>query len=351
MDSAGVRWVVKFSVAVGLLASLMFLPLVGLSTGLLWLPLAFNFVLIPVLDASIGRMPAGRSTFDLPGPAARWVVRAALPLQVILLAVTAAAIPELTFAEGALLALSVGSVTGGAGITIAHELGHRAGALDRWLSRLLLVCVGYGHFYVEHNRGHHVRVATAADPASAPRGMWVYRFVVRSVIGSLQHAWRLEVMRLERRGRGALHPANWVLAGSALSMLLLAAAGLVWGPAAVWFLIGQAAVAVALLETVNYIEHYGLRRRSLPDGRIEPVGPQHSWNADFIVSNWLLFNLQLHSDHHAHVDRPFEALRSIPEAPQLPAGYPTLVLAALFPPLWFALMDRRLPASTTDAPA
>lgn len=351
MCLAFVRRSVQIGIVAGMLVLLMLLPLIGLASGLLWLPLAFNFVLIPVLDAAIGRMPAGRRMIDLPGPAARWVVRAAVPLQAVLLGVTASAVPHLTPLEGFVLALSVGAVTGGAGITIAHELGHRAGRLDRWLSRLLLVSVGYGHFYVEHNRGHHVRVATSADPASAPRGMVVYRFVVRSIVGSLQHAWRLEAMRLQRLGRSALHPSNWVIAGSVMSLLLLAAAGLAWGPAAVGFLVGQAAMAVVLLETVNYIEHYGLRRQRLADGRVEPVGPQHSWNADFIVSNWLLFNLQLHSDHHAHVERPFETLRSIPEAPQLPAGYPTLVLAALVPPLWFALMDRRLPPGTAGAPA
>jgi alkane 1-monooxygenase len=115
----------------------------------------------------------------------------------------------------------------------------------------------------------------------------------------------------------------------------------------VLFFAAQAMWAVVLLETVNYIEHYGLRRRLLSTGRPEPVTPQHSWNADFVVSNWLLFNLQLHSDHHAHVERPFEALRSMPQAPQFPAGYPTMVLAALVPPLWFALMDRRVPTDDT----
>jgi alkane 1-monooxygenase len=341
----------QIGIAASLLVLLMLLPLIGLASGLLWLPLAFNFVLIPLLDAAVGRMPAGRPMIVLPSPAARWIVRAVVPLQVVLLGVCALAAPQLTLADGLMLALAVGSVTGAGGITIAHELGHRASRLDRALSRLLLVTVGYGHFYVEHNRGHHVRVATAADPASAPRGMAVYPFLFRSIVGSFRHAWRLEAMRLQRRGRSVLHPSNWVLTGTALSLLLLIAAGWMLGMAASGFLLGQAVVAVALLETVNYIEHYGLRRRRLIDGRIEPVGPQHSWNADFIVSNWLLFNLQLHSDHHAHVERPFETLRSIPEAPQLPAGYPTLVLAALVPPLWFALMDRRLPPDPAGAPA
>jgi alkane 1-monooxygenase len=337
---------IRVATASALLTLLMLMPVIGLGIGLLWLPLAFNFVLIPLLDSAVGRMPAGRPIIDLPGPVARWIVRAALPLQGTLLAVTAAAAPDLSAAQVALLALAVGSVTGGGGITIAHELGHRASRLDRWLSRLLLVSVGYGHFYVEHNRGHHVRVATDADPASAPRGMPLYLFIPRSVIGSLRHAWRLEALRLQRLGCGPLHPSNWVLTGSAASLLLLAAAGFAWGASAAAFLAGQAAVAIVLLETVNYIEHYGLQRRRRGDGRYEPVGAQHSWNADFILSNWLLFNLQLHSDHHAHVERPYETLRSIPDAPQLPAGYPTLVLVALLPPLWFALMDRRLPAES-----
>ena len=158
----------QIGIAASLLALLMPLPLIGLASGLLWLPLAFNFVPIPVLDAAIGRMPAGRRVIVLPAAAARWMVRAALPLQATLLVLVASSASELTFWEVCLFALSVGTVTGGAGITIAHELGHRARRLDSWLSRLLLVSVGYGHFDVEYNRGHHVRVATDADPASAP---------------------------------------------------------------------------------------------------------------------------------------------------------------------------------------
>jgi len=173
--------------------------------------------------------------------------------------------------------------------------------------------------------------------------MNVYRFILRSVGGSFLHAWKLEAIRLERQGRSRWSLANWALAGSLLSLVLLVFAAWLGGsPAALLFLL-QSIVAVALLEIINYIEHYGLERRRI-GARFEPVREEHSWNADFVVSNWILFNLQLHSDHHAHMQRPYEALSTMPDAPQLPAGYPTMVLLALVPPLWFGLMDRRVPA-------
>jgi alkane 1-monooxygenase len=239
-------------------------------------------------------------------------------------------------------------VTGGIGITVAHELGHRASRLDRALAKALLVTVLYGHFFVEHVRGHHVRVGTPDDPATAPRGMNVYRFWLRSVGGSFIHAWRLEALRLSRTGGSAWSLRNWVLTGSLLSVALVAAAWLAAGEKGLAFFIVQGVFAFTLLEVVNYVEHYGLRR-SRDGARYEAVAPRHSWNADYTLSNWLLLNLQLHSDHHAHMERPFETLRSMPQAPQLPAGYPTMVVAALVPPLWFALIDPRLPAQPAPA--
>lgn len=337
------------AVALALLALFTLLPLIGVAIGLPWLALAVTFVAIPLLDAWVGPPRPGGAAFALPREVAAWVPRAQVPLQALLLVQSLLLLPQLSFGEAIMCAFAVGTVTGGIGITVAHELGHRASALDRTLSKALLVSVGYGHFHVEHNRGHHARVATADDPASAPRGLDVYRFMLRSVVGSFLHAWRLEAMRLRQRGRSPLHPSNWVLGGTLLWLVLLACAAVAFGAGAAAFLVGQALWAVTLLEIVNYIEHYGLRRRRLANGRPEPVAPHHAWNADFVVSNWLLFNLQLHSDHHAHVERPFETLRSMPQAPQLPAGYPTMVLVALLPPLWFALMDRRLPPEIVPA--
>jgi len=330
-----------------LLIAFALLPLAAAQQGAPWVPLAVIFVLIPLLDACVGR-PLPNAFAATPAALARWVPRAQLPLQALLLAGAVTMAPALEATALVAFAASVGSITGGIGITVAHELGHRASRLDRAIARALLASVGYAHFQVEHIRGHHVRVATPDDPATAPMGMGLYRFVARSVVGGFAHAWKLEAMRLAASERSPWSPANEVTCGIAASLLLALGAYALGGWRGLLLFVLQAAVAVGLLEAVNYIEHYGLRRRR-DGGRWEPVAPQHSWNADFMISNWLLFNLQLHSDHHAHMQRPYEALRSIPSAPQLPAGYPTLVLAALLPPLWFRLMHPRLPPQPTGA--
>jgi alkane 1-monooxygenase len=316
-------------------------PLRWLELGMPWLTLVITFVLIPLLDVAVGlhRPDAPRN----PPAFARWIPRLQLPLQAILLVQAVRIAPDLDAGQLLLFALAVGTVTGGLGITIAHELGHRSSVLDRWIAKALLVSVCYGHFFVEHVRGHHVRVGTPDDPATAPRGMNVYHFIVRSVAGGFTHAWRLEALRLQRRGRSPYSPSNWVLSGSLISLALLVIAAWVGGAHAAVLFVLQAVVAIVLLEIINYIEHYGLRRRYI-DGRYEPVREEHSWNADHVVSNLILFNLQLHSDHHAHMQRPYEQLRTMPNAPQLPAGYPAMVLVALVPPLWFAMMNSRVPA-------
>jgi alkane 1-monooxygenase len=316
-------------------------PLLGQALDAAWLTLVIAFAAVPLLDLLIGTRLSQSNAEPL--PLARWVPRLQVPLQAVLLIAAVLLAPQLGSGPLLLLTVAVGTVTGGVGITVAHELGHRASRLDRALAKVLLVSVAYGHFFVEHVRGHHVRVATPDDPATAPRGMNVYRFWLRSVCGSFRHAWRLEALRLQRTDRSRWSLRNWVLTGSLASGGLLLLAGWAGGIAGAVLFALQAVVAFSLLEVVNYIEHYGLRRR-LSGARYEPVAPHHSWNADFTVSNWLLLNLQRHSDHHAHMERPFETLRSVAKAPQLPAGYPTLVLAALLPPLWFALIDPRLPA-------
>jgi alkane 1-monooxygenase len=332
-----------FLVAATVLALFTLMSLPWLAVGLPWMPLVVTFVLIPLLDGWIGESRGGGAGRRLDARYARWLPRLQVPLQLALLTTGVVLAPRLSASDFIWFALSVGVATGGIGITVAHELGHRRGRLDRWAARTLLVTVGYGHFYVEHNRGHHVRVGTPADPATAPAGMTVYRFILRSVAGSFVHAWTLERMRLQARRQPVLDASNWVLTGSVASLSLALLAYAAGGWRALAFVLLQAIVAVVLLEITNYMEHYGLRRRRDAGGRYEPVLPEHSWNADFPVSNWLLFNLQLHSDHHAHVARPFEALRSMPQAPQLPAGYPTMLLVALVPPLWFRVMHPRLP--------
>ena len=191
-------------------------------------------------------------------------------------------------------------------------------------------------------------VATEDDPASARRGEWLYSFWLRSVFGGWVSAWRLEADRLRRRGQSALSWGNEVLRWQLAQVVGLTALGVALGPVLVGRFVVAAVVGILLLETVNYLEHYGLRRGRRPDGRLEPVRPMHSWNYNGVLGRLLLFELTRHSDHHAHPKRAYAALRHFDESPQLPAGYPGMILMALVPPLFFALMDPRLPDPVAD---
>ena len=239
------------------------------------------------------------------------------------------------------LALTVAMVAGVA-INTAHELGHKRASSERWLSRVALAQTGYGHFFIEHNRGHHVRVATPEDPASARMGESFYAFWPRTVSGSLRSAWELERVRLQRMGRGPWTIRNDALSAWAMTVALFAALALVFGPVVLPYLLIQAVVGFSLLEVVNYLEHYGLRRSRREDGRYERTAPEHSWNSNNVASNVLLYHLQRHSDHHANPLRRYQALRHYDEAPQLPTGYAGMILAAVLPPVWRRVMDHRV---------
>jgi alkane 1-monooxygenase len=241
------------------------------------------------------------------------------------------------------LVLTVGAINGVA-INTSHELGHKHNAWERWLAKLALAPTFYGHFFVEHNRGHHMNVATPEDPASSRMGESFWRFLPRTVFGSLRSAWRIERARLARRGKGVWSLDNDNLQAWALSVLLFGAL-LVWlGWAALPFLVLQAVYGFSLLEVVNYLEHYGLLREKDASGRYVRCQPRHSWNSNHVVTNLFLYQLQRHSDHHAHPTRRFQALRHFDEGPQLPSGYASLLMVAYLPPLWFRLMDKRVMA-------
>lgn len=239
------------------------------------------------------------------------------------------------------LALTVSMVSGIA-INTAHELGHKRASLERWLSKVALAQSGYGHFFIEHNRGHHVRVATPADPASSRLGESFYAFLPRTVAGSLGSSWELERTRLARMDRSPWTLHNDILNAWAMTAVLFAALAVVFGPIVLPYLILQAVLGFSLLEVVNYLEHYGLLRQRREDGRYERTRPEHSWNSNNVASNVLLYHLQRHSDHHANPIRRYQALRHVEEAPQLPTGYAGMIVLAAFPPLWRRVMDRRL---------
>ena len=275
-----------------------------------------------------------------------WLLRAFVVLEILLLA---AGMRSAAHADGWTvlgLGFAVGFVTGAQGITFAHELGHGRRRADRALAWILMGCVNYPQFMVEHYRGHHVRAATRDDPASARPGESLWRFLPRTLGGSLRSAWRLEALRLaQHRQSWAASPLAWWTAGNAAFVLALAAFA-PWQVLAFWLL--QSAFAVWLLETVNYIEHYGLQRRTGAGGRPEPFGPGHAWNADHVISNSLLANLQRHSDHHVHAWKSFPQLAADPRAPQLPTGYAGCILLAVVPPLWFSLVHPRLQAAAAQ---
>ncbi|HSZ05303.1 MAG TPA: alkane 1-monooxygenase [Solirubrobacteraceae bacterium] len=239
------------------------------------------------------------------------------------------------------LALTVAMVSGIA-INTAHELGHKRASIERLLSKVALAQSGYGHFFIEHNRGHHVRVATPEDPASARLGESFYAFLPRTVIGSLRSAWELERVRLRRLGARAWSPRNDILRAWGMTVVLYAALVAGFGLVVLPYLLIQAVLGFSLLEVVNYLEHYGLLRQRADDGRYERTRPEHSWNSNSAASNVLLYHLQRHSDHHANPIRRYQALRHVDDAPQLPTGYAGMILLAVLPPLWRRVMDHRV---------
>ena len=234
------------------------------------------------------------------------------------------------------------AVMGGIGINTAHEMGHKKTDLERWLAKITLAQTFYGHFYIEHNRGHHVRVATPEDPASSRFGESFWTFLPRSVWGSLKSSWELEKSRMQRLGKSTWSIHNDVLNAWLMSVVLFGALIAIFGPVVIPFLIIQAVYGFSLLETVNYLEHYGLMRQKTASGRYECCAPAHSWNSDHIVTNIFLYHLQRHSDHHANPTRRYQTLRSMDGAPNLPSGYASMITLAYFPPLWRKVMDHRV---------
>ena len=238
------------------------------------------------------------------------------------------------------LVVSMGICCGIFGINVAHELGHRN---DRWATltaKGLLLSSLYMHFIIEHNLGHHKNVATTDDPASAGKGEWVYIFWIKSVTGSWQAAWNLETNRTIKKKLQWWH--NEMVWFSMMQISLLIVISITFGWVSLLSFLSSAIIGILLLETINYIEHYGLRREIRTSGRYERVLPQHSWNCNRSVGRLLLFELTRHSDHHAHVKRPYQILRHFDTAPEFPAGYPAMIVLSLFPPLWFSVMDKRL---------
>lgn len=238
--------------------------------------------------------------------------------------------------------LSMGVACGVLGINVAHDLGHRRKTYEQNLAKSLLLTSLYMHFFIEHNRGHHARVATHEDPATSRRGESIFQFLPRSVAMGWVGAWKLELRRLKIRGEAGFGFGNQMLRFQFLQVAFVAVIFLAFGVTAGFAFVAAALLGAVMLETVNYVEHYGLRRERNAKGRFERVRPAHSWNSNHPVGRVILFELTRHSDHHANARRKYQVLRHFDESPQLPTGYPGMMVLAWCPPLWFAVMHREL---------
>lgn len=319
-----------------------------LSLGLFWAIGGWLIVIvIPLIDllaGEDGNSPPDEMISELQEDRFyRWCTYLFLPLQYAGLVFACWCWVNAPMASGEkfALAMTVG-VVAGVGINAAHEMGHKSENLEKWLAKIALAQSFYGHFFVEHNHGHHVRVATPEDPASSRYRENFWFFLPRSVFGGLRSGWKLESARLERQGVSTWSYKNNILNSWAMSAVLFAAltAGFGW-EIAPWLVV-QAVAGFTFLETANYLEHYGLLRAKREDGSYVRCSPEDSWNSDHVVSNLFLYQLQRHSDHHANPRLRYQSLRSAADAPQLPAGYAVMIVCAWVPPLWRAIMDKRL---------
>ena len=330
------------------------LPFVGMAahawTGqqiALGLPLLISYGFMPLLDYFIGE--DGNNPPEAVVPQLeqdryyRWLTWITVPLHFVALIGCAWWVGTHDLSWWAVLMFAyVAGTDSGLGINTGHELGHKYNRVEQWLARLVLAVPAYGHFTVEHGRGHHRWVSTPEDHASSRMGESIYRFSLRELPGGIRRAWQLERERLLKEGKSAWSVHNTMLQSYAITTVLqlglIAAFGWIMLPV----LAVHNVVAWWQLTSANYVEHYGLLRRRLPSGQYEAPQPHHSWNTNHLVTNLALFHLQRHSDHHAYPSRRYQSLRDFPDLPQLPSGYFGMFPLSYVPPLWFRVMDPRL---------
>jgi alkane 1-monooxygenase len=319
-----------------------------------YVPVAVVFLAVPMIDMLIGMADAARQSPELDrNPFFKAVTWSWVPVQLGLLTWVLTRVAAVAFTPFELVgaALSMGVVSGAIGITFAHELVHRSHRVERALGEILLASVCYAHFAIEHVHGHHRHVGTPRDPATARVGESFYRFLPRTLAGSLTSAWHLEVERIARRGQGPWSPVNRMLRYAATQVVLFPSIWWMFGGVGVVLFAGQALLACSILEVVNYVEHYGLMRKEIAPGQYERIAPHHSWDSSYRLTNWMLINLARHSDHHCLAAKRYQSLELLPQAPQLPGGYGAMFLLALVPPLWFRVMNPRVEAAAAMMPS
>lgn len=313
----------------------------------LYLPLVTTYLFLPIIDWLLGEdknNPPEEIVMQLERDKYyRRLTYATVPLHFITLIGSAwyATVANLGLVGFIGLAVVAG-ITAGLAINTGHELGHKNSAFEKWLSKLVLAVPAYGHFSIEHNRGHHYDVSTPEDVASSRMGESIYKFAVREIPGAFVRAWQCEKTRLENRGKTVWHWDNQLIQSWGLSLAIAIALLIAFGWSMIPFLLIHHALAYWQLTSANYIEHYGLLRQIDENGRYERCEPHHSWNSNHIFSNLILFHLERHSDHHSHPLRRYQSLRHFENLPQLPNGYFGVYLLAYVPWFWFKVMDKRL---------
>ena len=314
------------------------------SSWILFFPFVFYYFFVPFLDFLIGEdisNPPESSIEALEADAYyRWITYATIPI--LWIAVIFNCIFLCTFSlttlEWVATVMATGSVLG-FGLNVSHELGHKLQTLPRKIALFNTALGAYGHFSIEHNRGHHRHVSTPEDPASSKMGENIYQFACREMPGAALRAWRLEADRLQRQNKSVWHFENEILQALCLTSLIYGTLIGLYGLDMVVVLIPVAIWGAFQLTSANYVEHYGIQRLKTANGSYENCQPHHSWNSNHLVSNLVLFQLQRHSDHHAHPGRSYQSLRDFPELPRLPSGYFGMFFLAYLPPLWYRVMD------------
>lgn len=313
-----------------------------------FLPVGVFFVLVPLLELLIrpdnGNFDEETALMEKKSPVYDWILYLAVPVQIAMLLyyfqVISVTPPDSVEFFGRVFAM--GLMCGVMGINIGHELGHRPERINQFLGEVLLLTSLNTHFLPYHNEGHHREVATPEDPATAGRNQLLFHFWVDSHFRSYAKAWKIENRRMRKQGKAAFSLDNRMVVYSMANVMLLALIYSFFGVKVLLAFVLSAVVGILLLETVNYIEHYGLLRKKNEKGRYERVRNVHSWNSDHQIGRLMLFNLSRHSDHHYKASKKYQVLESLEGSPQMPTGYPGMMVLALLQPIWFRLMNRKL---------
>ena len=314
----------------------------------IWLPIFFAWLLIPLFEIFVPPNPANMSAAE------EELARKNKGYDVLLYLVVAFQYfalyqflegmkqDSLTASETIGRITVMGMLCGVFGINVGHELGHRVNKWEQAMAKSLLLTSLYMHFFTEHNKGHHKRVATPEDPSSARYNEPVYLFYFRTIFFSYSSAWHIANEEMRKKNKPVFSLYNEMVLFTIIQLAFVGLIGGIFGGLVTVYFLIAAMIGILLLETVNYIEHYGLQRKLTGEGKYERAMPQHSWNSDHVIGRILLFELSRHSDHHYLASRKYQVLRHHANSPQMPTGYPGMILLSLFPPAWFYVMNRRI---------